>query len=172
MALQYFNDCYKTRVVLTGLIVWFVVTAVASVLGYMVVQSLRLRALQKLRSTMNSDPEKCHEKSIEDTEGWNLEEKFHWQRIYLTFFWVLVSGLIVFTVTGLKLEASNELSTIIYWSIFPLQALSFDPGTHPRITTTDNQTNIPECRFQASEANLSGIRSSGILIAKVLLQTP
>lgn len=118
MALQYFNDCYKTRVVLTGLIVWFVITGVASVLGYMVVQSLRLRALQKLRSAMDDDTEKGRQKSIEDTEGWKLEEKFHWQRIYLTFFWVLVSGLIVFTVTGLKLETSNELSTIIYWSMY------------------------------------------------------
>lgn len=117
MALQYFNDCYKTQVVLTGLIVWFVVTVVASVLGYMVVQSLRLRALQNLRSVM-SDTEKGVSKSVEDSEGWKLEEKFHWQRIYLTFFWVLVSGLIVFTVTGLKLEPTNELSTVIYWSMY------------------------------------------------------
>lgn len=119
MALQYFNDCYKTRVVLTGLIVWFVVSVVASVLGYMVVQSLRLRAVQKLRAAMH-DTEKAVGKPVEDTEGWKLEEKFHWQRIYLTFFWVLVSGLIVFTITGLKLEPTHELSTVIYWSMYSI----------------------------------------------------
>lgn len=122
------TTCYKHKVVVTGLVIWFVVSAISSVIGFLVVQHLRIRALDKLSGGIQddeeeetSDMEKSNEEKDEpDVEALLLEDKFHWQRCYLTFFWVLVSGLIVLTVTGLALDGSREVSTAVYWSMYSI----------------------------------------------------
>uniref|UniRef100_A0A060T5P1 ARAD1B08690p n=1 Tax=Blastobotrys adeninivorans TaxID=409370 RepID=A0A060T5P1_BLAAD len=103
-----------------SLVAWCIVTVIATTIAWLTVFCARKRALMALAQREDDEKSTGAMASLLSSDklysdALLKERQFHRQRIALAFLWVLCSGLVVFTVSGIMLSTKLQWYSGLLW---------------------------------------------------------